>query len=670
MAAAITVAVMAIAATVAAVHSMARGHVVYMSGTEAAPMNCLPCHAYLEPGGVLSRLSDEDYLSPLDLAVSPDGQRLYVTAEEGGVLLVVDPTERRVREAIQIGTQPHKVILAGNGKTAYVSDRLSDNVAVVDLVTASKVRTLAVGSAPAGLALSPDESYLYVANTVSNDISIVDLESGTEIRRLVAGQNPYGVGVSPDGGQVYVTNRLSNPVPHRTPPVSEITVVDVTKQRVVQREQLRSAHVVEGIDFTPSGDLALVTLTRPKNLLPATQVGRGWMITFGIGVLDRDGNRVVQLLLDDVNAFYADPYDVLITPDGQRAFVTHSGADVVSVLDLVELRSLLATVPADSLASYSNNLGVSGRYVTKRIRTGSNPKGLALSPDGRRLYVAERFEDRVSIIDTDRLELVGSIDLGGPRKANRIRRGQRLFHNAGNTFQGQFSCRTCHPEGHHDALTYDLEPDGLGLNIVNNLSLRQLASTAPYKWTGKNASLYRQCGFRFAKWLTRTEPYSVDDLYSLVAYILSLSHTPNRFRDESGSLTAAQLRGRTIFERDRTNDGRTIPPEGRCITCHPPPRFTNFQTADVGTKGPTDTDGVFDTPHLDNLYDQGPYLHDGRAATLEQIWTRFNNNDEHGVANDLTKAQLNDLMEYLKTLGGSSHGTQRSAQSYENTIQD
>ena len=36
--------------------------------------------------------------------------------------------------------------------------------------------------------------------------------------------------------------------------------------------------------------------------------------------------------------------------------------------------------------------------------------------------------------------------------------------------------------------------------------------------------------------------------------------------------------------------------------------------------------------------------------TLEEIWTRYNPDDKHGVTNDMTKDQLNDLIEYLKTL--------------------
>ena len=75
--------------------------------------------------------------------------------------------------------------------------------------------------------------------------------------------------------------------------------------------------------------------------------------------------------------------------------------------------------------------------------------------------------------------------------------------------------------------------------------------------------------------------------------------------------------------------------------------------------GPTDTESEFDTPALDNLYDEAPYLHDGRAMTLEEIWTKYAEDDTHGVVNDLNKRQLNDLMEYLKALGGTRPGPAR-----------
>jgi cytochrome c peroxidase len=70
----------------------------------------------------------------------------------------------------------------------------------------------------------------------------------------------------------------------------------------------------------------------------------------------------------------------------------------------------------------------------------------------------------------------------------------------------------------------------------------------------------------------------------------------------------------------------------------------------VGTKGPFDDTGLYDTPHLVGIGARAPYLHDGRAQTLEEIWTLPGVGDTHGVVTDLGKADLNDLVEFLKGL--------------------
>ena len=69
----------------------------------------------------------------------------------------------------------------------------------------------------------------------------------------------------------------------------------------------------------------------------------------------------------------------------------------------------------------------------------------------------------------------------------------------------------------------------------------------------------------------------------------------------------------------------------------------------MGTGKWTDHSAVLDTPQLINVAITAPYLHDGSAQTLEEIWTVFNPEDKHGRTNDLTKDELNDLIEYLRT---------------------
>jgi cytochrome c peroxidase len=201
-----------------------------------------------------------------------------------------------------------------------------------------------------------------------------------------------------------------------------------------------------------------------------------------------------------------------------------------------------------------------------------------------------------------------------------------------------------------DGITYDIEPDGIGLNPVDNRTLRGILDTDPFKWEGTNPSLQRQCGPRLAVFFTRIEPFDPEELEALDRYIATIPRPPNRHRPLGAALTPAQRRGKEMFERTHSNDGRLIAEEDRCVTCHFPPMFTDRSQRDVGTRMWLDEQGVFDVPHLNNIYDSAPYLHNGIAPTLEEIWTRFNPEDRHGVSNDMTKDQLNDLIEYLKTL--------------------
>ena len=230
------------------------------------------------------------------------------------------------------------------------------------------------------------------------------------------------------------------------------------------------------------------------------------------------------------------------------------------------------------------------------------------------------------------------------------RRGERLFNSADIAFHRQLSCHTCHPDGHVDGLTYDIEADGIGVAPVDNRTLRGILDTGPFKWSGANPTLSRQCGPRLSVYFTRIQPFTPDELAAVDHYISTISRPPNRHRPLGAELTPAQRRGKLIFERTTTNDGRPIPKQKRCASCHFPPLFTDREKHDVGTRMPLDLEDKVDVPHLNNIYDSAPYLHNGIAETLEEIWTRFNPNDQHGVTNDMTKDQLNDLIEYLKTL--------------------
>lgn len=594
------------------------------------------------------------YKTPLNLALRPGANELYVTCEAAYSVIVVDPLVRRRVAEIPVGGQPMDVAFSPDGQRAYVSNRLDDSVSVVDAAARKVIATVAVGDEPHGLVTDRSGKLLYVLNAASDDISVIDTASLKEIKRLAASRGPWSLALSPDGAKIYVTNMFSRFVPYRKPSVSEVTVIDAERATIADRIALPDANLVQGVAWHPSGKYALVTLLRTKNLVPMTRMVQGWTITNGLGIVWADG-RVDQVLLDEPGQCFPDPIGIAITPDGLNALVTSSGTDQVAVVDLPKLIGMLqAADPLERRDEFPNHLGKSAEFVVAHVATKDCPRGIFVMPDGKTAFVANSLDDSLTVIDVPGHKAAARIDLGGPKEITKIRYGERLFHSAKVSFRRQLSCHSCHPDGHVDGLTYDIEEDGpkggIGKDPVDNRTLRGILDTAPFKWSAANPSLARQCGPRLSVFFTRLAPFTPEQLDALDTYICTIPRPANRYRPVGAPLTESQRRGQAVFHRTMRNDGSVIPKGDRCATCHSPPLYTDRNMHDVGTRGPFDSHAEFDTPHLNNIYDSAPYLHDGKAVTLEEIWTRYNPADQHGVTNDMTKDQLNDLIEYLKTL--------------------
>ena len=414
--------------------------------------------------------------------------------------------------------------------------------------------------------------------------------------------------------------------------------------RTARRETLDSAHQSEGICAVPSRPWMLAPLVKVRNLVPITQVANGWVMSSGLAVTDIKTGNVIQMPLDEANNYFADPSGIVVDPAGRRAFVASGGGDVVTVVDLERLAGWLEKADPAAKREAVYDMSLAPEYVTARIPTERNPKQLALSPDGGTLFVAERLADSILVVDAKSVAAQGRIVLGDGGLNDPIRRGEKVFTKAGFTFQNQFSCRSCHPDGHVDGLSYDFDTSGIGDNLLDNRSLMGVAGTEPFKWNGKNPTLEVQCGPRFARVLMRTDPIPQKELLDLTTYIKSLPPHRVATRSADGTLTPSQERGKAIFFATKTPGGQEIPHERRCSTCHRPPLYSVRLSFDVGTGG------MFDTPHLLGVAASAPYLHDGRAQSLEELWTIYNPNDQHGVSSYMNKIQLNDLVDYLKTL--------------------
>ncbi|MEE9295168.1 MAG: beta-propeller fold lactonase family protein [Phycisphaerae bacterium] len=669
----------AVAPAVSAARAEARGSLGL-----AERVGCAACHAprpshreVLDEGYRIP-LTDSFYKTPVNLAVSPEGDRLYAVCQHSDSLIVLDPVAGKVLYEISVGKQPHDVAVSPDGQRLYVTNRLADSLTVIDAARRKTIAEVPVGHEPHGVLTDTSGRQIYVLNTGDNSISVIDARKLTEVKRLVAGRGPWSLALHPDSGLVMVTSVRPNLGRFRDPPRSEVTIINSRDGVVVDRVVVAGANMMQGIAFVPGKDVALFTLMRTKNLVPMTRLAQGWVITNGLGIVWPDG-RVDQVLLDEPNAYFPDPNDVAVSPDGRYALVSSGGSNRIAVVDVDKLLETIAQSSDDQRKHVlPNHLGMSSRFVVKRIEVGNNPRGIVFSPDGRFAYVANSLDDSVTVIDTGDYTVASKIGLGGPEEITEIRWGERLFHSANITFGQQFSCQSCHPDGHVNGLGFDIEADGIGFGPVDNRTLRGILDTLPFKWEGTNPTLQFQCGPRLAVFFTRLAPFNPAELEALVRYECTIERPSNPYRSPEG-LTLSQRRGKAVFERTVDNRSQPIPPESRCITCHNTPYKTSRQRMAVGTTSWIDTpveveiadiydaeeygelgayyfedsgvpQKVLDVPHLINIYDSAPYLHNGSAATLEEIWTRHNLADRHGLARDLTRQQLNDLIAYLKGL--------------------
>ncbi len=591
-------------------------------------------------------LPKEKYLSPIEMAFSPDGRVIYVVCQDSDEVRVVDAKSNRVVGRVSVGRMPRGLAVSADGKELYVTNAWSDTVSVIDAANLTVSRTLPTGFEPAGVVVDRSGQTLYVANRLSSDISVIDLAAGKETKRLLAGRGASYLALSPDGKRIYCTHIYPNPGAFRTQPNSEITVIDTERQMVVERKELHNVAGVFHVALSADGKLGVAAQLRPKNLIPLAHVEHGWVFGDSLTLFGEDVGEGVQIPIDELDRYYALPWAVAIAPDKSKIFLSTAGAQSVTVIDVARL---LKTVKARR-QGFANDLSASADYVEARIPVGHNPRGVLLSPDGKRLFVANRLDDNLAVVDTASNKVVTTIDLGGPKNVDALRRGERLFYTADFAFQGGFGCSNCHLDSTIDGLQWDLEPDGFGKDIVDNRSLEDLAGTEPFKWNGGNPDMPTECGPRTEKFFYRSQSFTPQQLTDLVTFVYSLPYRPNRYRRPNDELTPAQERGKAIFERAKSKNGRSIPENNQCGYCHTGPKYTNQKQVDVGTGRSTDRSAIVDVPQLPNVAYSAPYLHDGSARSLEEIWTVFNPKDTHGVTNDLTKDELNDLIEYLKTL--------------------
>ncbi len=314
------------------------------------------------------------------LAAAPaTPERVYVSDERGGNVVIVDPQSAAVIARIPVGKRPRGIQVSPDGARVYVAlsgspmggpnvdesklpppDRRYDGIGVVELKSQKLSSTLQSGADPETFALSRGGRSLYVSNEDTGQLSEVDLVKGAVTRTVAVGSEPEGVAVSADERIVYVTCETSN----------SVYVVDAKDMKVLAQ---------------------IPTDKRPRAILLLPASHRGYVTNeFGgsLTVFSTEDYKVVRSIS------LGDPQVVrpmgIVSPDGRYLYVTTGRYGAVLEVDAQD-----------------------GRVTRTFPKVGQRPWGIALSHDGLKAYTANGPSGDVSVVDLKSGHVDARIPVGG-----------------------------------------------------------------------------------------------------------------------------------------------------------------------------------------------------------------------------------------------------------------
>ena len=294
-------------------------------------------------------------------------------------------------------------IAAGTGNI-IVSNEKSSTLTVLD-ASDTVVKTIETCARPRGMHFSADRTQFYVGCADDDQIDIYDTKSLELVGRILDVEEPETFDLHPDGRRLVISNEED----------ATATLFDVVEREYL--DEFETGEEPEGVQITPDGKLAFVA-SEAANL---------------VHVIDLEQGEVIKDILVDTR-----PRRFALTPDGRELWVSAELAGIVNIIDLKTLK-LVADIPflptgfrkeqvtpvdllitrdgqrayvALGRANHVAVVDVPERKVIDYLLVGKRSWGLALSADENKLYVANGLSDDITIIDTASLKPIKSVPVG------------------------------------------------------------------------------------------------------------------------------------------------------------------------------------------------------------------------------------------------------------------
>lgn len=545
--------------------------------------------------------------------------------------------------------------LALHGDHLYVADADRGEISVFDTrrAEAEPVRRIPAGDGPVQLVIGADGT---VFATVRRADQVIAVRPDGAVQAVTLPGEPHGLARDDAGRSLFVTLAAAD----------EVVCLDAATLKL--RWSTSVAPHPRPIAWLPSGELvvghlqegALTVLghdgkSKAKVALPnggvadGTGAGAGvalrstqaWALTSG-GPLAYAVYREVNTgaTLDTSEYYGSAPMELRVATLAPRdgALTVMNVAQVTSTFGLGTGPTAVAVLPeAIALSAPGANglvfadLGRGRAAGIRELQLTGGFSALAASADGARVYglsFSTRGVHAIQHGDALVSQLVGP--LGASPLPPAAVAGRRLFHKAN---PAGVSCASCHLEGMDDGLVWVRE----GQPRQTPSLAGKLKDTAPYGWEGKQSTLD---GYLRHTLERLGHPQQPDrQIAALATYVQDYLPAP---RPAAALDRALVKKGETIFRSQKA----------QCASCHEPDSaFSDGALHDVGTFSEAEAHAASDgleTPALRGLARTAPYLHDGSAATLDDLLARTDG--KMGQTSHLSKADRAALVTYLRSL--------------------
>jgi YVTN family beta-propeller protein len=587
-------------------------------------------------------------VSSSNIAVEPragQSARLWVVNIDNDSVSVFDTTSGGKLAEIVVGSMPRSVAVAPNG-AVWVANKGAATLSVIDPSSLAVSRTVALprASQPFGVVVAPSGNVFVTLEALGRVLKLDG--AGTTLGSLDVGSSPRHLALTQAGARLLVSRFVTPPQPGEgtaavqttvggVPVGAEVLLVDPNSLAVVQTVKLRHSD-------RPDTE---VSARGVPNYLGAPAISRDGKSAF---VPSKQDNIQRGLLRDQNNL----DFQTTVRAVSSRIDLTSQAEDYPGRIDH-DNSSVASAAVYDSSGAYlfvaletSREIAVVDAYGKRelfRVDAGLAPQGLAVAPDGRKLYVHNALDRTAGSYDLSplvelgqkRLPLVATLSsVAVEQLSAAVLRGKQLFYDARDprlARDSYLSCASCHNDGGSDGRTWDLT--GLGEGLRNTIQLRGRAGAeGRLHWSanfdevqdfeGQIRTLSQGTGLMTDAAYntgTRSQPLGnakaglSADLDALAAYVGSLSgFAPSPYRTASGALSAAALAGRSVFA-------------AQCVSCHGGTAFNDSATLslhDLGTLKPSSGSRLggpllgLDTPSLRDVWLTAPYLHDGSAGSI------------------------------------------------------